>query len=138
MARVRRRALEVLEFLDLAPLSEARAGELAYGDQRRLAIGVALAGQPQLLMLDEPAAGLNPAESRELRQLIGRIREQGVTVLLVEHDMSVVMHLADRVVVLDSGRKIAEGRPKEIRHDPEVIRVYLGEGQGAEGGAPHA
>jgi len=117
---------------------DARAGELAYGDQRRLAIGVALAGQPRLLMLDEPAAGLNPAESRELRQLIGRIREQGATVLLVEHDMSVVMNLADRVVVLDSGRKIAEGRPKEIRQDPEVIRVYLGEGESAEGGATHA
>jgi branched-chain amino acid transport system ATP-binding protein len=138
MGRVRQQALTVLEFLGLAHLREVHAGELAYGDQRRLAIGVALAGQPRLLMLDEPAAGLNPAESTHLRQLIGRIRERGVTILLVEHDMSVVMNLADRVVVLDSGRKIAEGRPKEIRQDPEVIRVYLGEGDSTGAGAPHA
>lgn len=127
---VRRRAGEALTFLGLGALREARAGELAYGDQRRLAIGIALAAQPRLLMLDEPAAGMNPRESGQLRELIGRIRETGVTVLLVEHDMSVVMNLADRVVVLDSGRKIAEGKPREIRQDPEVIRVYLGGGLG--------
>jgi branched-chain amino acid transport system ATP-binding protein len=124
---VRGRAGEALAFIGLAGRRDVRAGELAYGDQRRLAIGIALAAEPRLLMLDEPAAGMNPRESAELRGLIGRIRDAGVTVLLVEHDMSVVMNLADRVVVLDSGRKIAEGKPREIRQDPEVIRVYLGE-----------
>jgi branched-chain amino acid transport system ATP-binding protein len=124
---VRGRAGEALTFIGLAGCRDVRAGELAYGDQRRLAIGIALAAEPRLLMLDEPAAGMNPRESADLRGLIGRIREAGVTVLLVEHDMSVVMNLADRVVVLDSGRKIAEGKPREIRQDPEVIRVYLGE-----------
>src|SRR5574341_518080 len=104
----------------------ARAADLAYGDQRRLAIGIAMAAAPRLLMLDEPAAGMNPSESTALRQLIGRIREGGTTVLLVEHDMSVVMNLCDRVVVLDAGRKFAEGKPHEIRENPEVIRVYLG------------
>ena len=125
---VRCRAGETLMFIGLGAVSDARASELPYGDQRRLAIGIALAARPRLLMLDEPAAGMNPRESGRLRELIARIRETGVTVLLVEHDMSVVMNLADRVVVLDSGRKIAEGKPREIRQDPEVIRVYLGEG----------
>jgi len=132
---VRARALEILEFLGLAAARDARASELAYGDQRRLAIGIALAAAPQLLMLDEPAAGMNPSESAALRQLIARIRDVGTTVLLVEHDMSVVMNLCDRVVVLDAGRKIAEGKPREIRQNPDVIRVYLGEGGGNPGAA---
>jgi branched-chain amino acid transport system ATP-binding protein len=104
---------------------EARA--LSYGEQRHLAIAIALAARPALLMLDEPAAGLTPAESRRLMELVGRIRQRGITVLLVEHDMKVVMGLCDRIVVLDHGKKIAEGPPRAIREDPEVIRVYLGE-----------
>jgi len=124
---VGQRAREVLEFIGLGALQDARARELAYGDQRRLAVAIALAAHPRVLMLDEPAAGMNPRESAQLRELIRRIRDAGMTVLLVEHDMSVVMNLADRVVVLDSGRKIAKGKPHEIRQDPEVIRVYLGD-----------
>jgi branched-chain amino acid transport system ATP-binding protein len=104
-----------------------RAGDLAYGDQRKLAIGIALAARPKLLMLDEPAAGINATESEQLRELIRRIRDSGVTVVVVEHDMNLVMSVCDRIVVLDSGRKIAEGKPDEIRANPEVIRVYLGE-----------
>ena len=127
MAAVRQRAGEVLAFLEMAPLRDAPAASLAYGDQRRLAIAIALAGRPALLLLDEPAAGMTPAESRRLMDLIGQIRAGGVTVLLVEHDMKVVMGICERIVVLDYGRKIAEGKPQEIRRDPEVIRVYLGE-----------
>jgi branched-chain amino acid transport system ATP-binding protein len=121
------RATEILEFLGMTAVQTARASELAYGDQRKLAIGIALAARPKLLMLDEPAAGMNPGESAHLRALIRRVRETGVTVLLVEHDMNLVMTLCDSLVVLDSGRKIAEGKPEQIRRDPEVIRVYLGE-----------
>ena len=128
MAEVRARAEEVLAFLEMLPLRDAMAQALAYGDQRRLAIAIALAGRPTLLLLDEPATGMTPAESRHLMQLIGQIRASGVTVLLVEHDMKVVMGICDRIVVLDYGRKIAEGKPQEIRRDPEVIRVYLGAG----------
>jgi branched-chain amino acid transport system ATP-binding protein len=104
---------------------EARA--LSYGEQRHLAIAIALASRPELLLLDEPAAGLTPAESRRLMDLIGQIRGEGITVLLVEHDMKVVMGICERIIVLDHGQKIAEGAPREIREDPEVIRVYLGD-----------
>ena len=127
MAAVRERADEVLAFLEMTALRGAPAGSLAYGDQRRLAIAIALAGRPALLLLDEPAAGMTPAESGRLMDLIGRVRAGGITVLLVDHDMKVVMGICDRIVVLDYGRKIAEGKPQEIRRDPEVIRVYLGE-----------
>ena len=127
VAAMKARATEILEFLGMAALHGARAGDLAYGDQRRLAIGIALAARPKLLMLDEPAAGINSAESEQLRELLHCIRKTGVTIVLVEHDMSLVMSVCDRIVVLDSGRKIAEGKPDEIRADAEVIRVYLGE-----------
>jgi ABC-type branched-subunit amino acid transport system ATPase component len=127
LTAMRTRAMEILEFLDMTALHDSRAGDLAYGDQRKLAIGIALAARPKLLMLDEPAAGINPRESEQLRELIGRVRGTGVTVVLVEHDMNLVMNVCDRLVVLDSGRKIAEGKPDDIRADPEVIRVYLGE-----------
>jgi branched-chain amino acid transport system ATP-binding protein len=126
MGAVRGRAQEVLQLLGMAALEATPARALAYGEQRHLAIAIALAGRPALLLLDEPAAGLTPAESRHLMELIGQIRAEGMTVLLVEHDMKVVMGICDRIVVLDYGRKIAEGKPQEIRRNPEVIRVYLG------------
>jgi branched-chain amino acid transport system ATP-binding protein len=124
---VQQRADEVLDFLSMSAVRDVEARALSYGEQRHLAIAIALAARPALLMLDEPAAGLTPAESRRLMELVGRIRQRGITVLLVEHDMKVVMGLCDRIVVLDHGKKIAEGPPRAIREDPEVIRVYLGE-----------
>jgi branched-chain amino acid transport system ATP-binding protein len=127
LAAVRRRADEILDFMAMAAVRDVPAGALSYGEQRHLAIAIALASRPVLLLLDEPAAGLTPAESRRLMDLIGRIRAGGVTVLLVEHDMKVVMGICDRIVVLDHGQKIAEGPPRAIRDDPQVVRVYLGD-----------
>jgi branched-chain amino acid transport system ATP-binding protein len=130
VAAIRERANEVLELVAMSAVRDVEARALSYGEQRHLAIAIALASRPTLLLLDEPAAGLTPAESRRLMDLIDQIRGSGITVLLVEHDMKVVMGICDRIVVLDHGQKIAEGAPREIRRDPEVIRVYLGDARG--------
>ncbi len=120
------RARELLEFMGLADKADELSRNLPYGDQRRLEIARALATNPQLLCLDEPAAGFNPAEKVKLMELIRSIRDQGYTVLLIEHDMKLVMGVTDRIVVLEFGRKIAEGVPAEIRDNPAVIAAYLG------------
>jgi branched-chain amino acid transport system ATP-binding protein len=122
-----RRAYELLSFVGLTERANDLAGSLAYGEQRRLEIARALGTDPGVILLDEPAAGTNPVEKRELAQLIRKInREDGISVLLIEHDMKLVMSVADRLVVLNFGQKIAEGTPEEIQRNPVVIAAYLG------------
>ncbi len=123
----RERALELMELLGIAALADVEATSLAYGQQRAVELARALASEPQLVLLDEPAAGLNMRETADLAKLIARIRDRGVTVLLVEHDMSLVMSISDEVAVLSYGEKIADADPRSVQRDPQVVKVYLGE-----------
>lgn len=125
-ARARQTALEIIEFMGLADLKNEAAGTLPHGHQRSLGVAIALACRPTLLLLDEPVTGMNPTESAQMVGRIRQIRERGITIVLVEHAMDVVMGVSDRIVVISHGSGIAEGRPDEIRANPQVIEAYLG------------
>jgi branched-chain amino acid transport system ATP-binding protein len=124
---IRLKSMELLDFLDIAQYADVEAVSLAFGQQRAVELARALALEPTVLLLDEPAAGLNIYETAEVGRLIGKIRDMGITVLLVEHDMSLVMDISDEIVVLSFGEKIAEGPAADIQKNPEVIKIYLGE-----------
>lgn len=125
--RARQKSIELMEFLGIGDLAAQEATSLAYGKQRIVELARALACEPKLLLLDEPAAGLNMSETSEMANLITKVRDLGVTVLIVEHDMSLIMNISDEIIVLSYGQKIAEDVPLSIQKNKEVIRVYLGE-----------
>jgi len=127
-ARFKARALEILEFVGLTHLKDELAANLSHGHQRMLSVGITLATSPGLLLLDEPVTGMNPTESNAMVEIIRKIREQGITVMLVEHHMRVVTDVCDRIVVLNYGEKIAEGDAETVCNDPEVCAAYLGKG----------
>ena len=124
--QIQERAMEIVDFMGLDPYRDELAKNLPHGHQRALGIGVALAADPKFLMLDEPTSGMNVEEKEAIMHLVGRIRERGITILVVEHDMKVVMGLCERITVLNFGVKIAEGSPDEIRANQDVIQAYLG------------
>jgi len=124
---IKEKALAIMDFLGIAGLSHREATSLSYGQQRAVELARALASEPRMLLLDEPAAGLNIRETADMAKLITRIRSLGITVLIVEHDMSLVMKISDEIIVLSYGEKIADDAPRAIQHNPEVVRVYLGE-----------
>lgn len=126
--RIRERALHWLDYTGIADLAEITAGNLPFGKGRMLEIARALALEPRIILMDEPAAGLNSRESQDLALLIRKIRDMGITVVLVEHDMELVMDICDTIVVLNLGRLLAQGTPREIQENPQVIAAYLGEG----------
>ena len=125
----RARAEEVLDFFGLSDLAGEPAGELPHGHQRALGMAVAMAAQPAVMLLDEPFTGMNPEETKRMMALMFKLRESGITILLVEHDMHAIMGLCDRITVMSFGRFLAEGGPQEIRSHPEVIEAYLGGGR---------